>query len=736
MSTPIDVTSVILDQGQPTAAAHLVGGFQQAGWYRTAPSILIDTYTSPSPPRLSPFIWRFDNGFETDCADDAVAPYTCTVPAATVGLLSVGDHAFNFTAITSQLVRKDPMQSISLKLDNQEPTVELATVPSAPNRFIGLTPWFDEAPFLVVSAIDQFGASGIASTEININGGGWDPYLPLNPPKAEQGVNTVCVRATDVAGNVKAPPCSTVRVDSLAPTHSITPSHAPDGTNGWYTTPPSFTIDDYADSGVGAGALPLRYRVDNALSTDCATTSCVISPAPFTTGTHAVHASAVDLFDNRSLEIPRPTPAEEVKVDLEAPVVTAQVSPASPDGQNDWYHTRPWLTLAADDPGAGSGVDEIVYSLNGILGPYNTYTGPINVGPGSNAQVLCWTASDNANNQSMIQCQSLLVDTGNPTTSHVPSAPPGSSGWYTSSVTVTVGTTDPAPGSTVNQGFDGLSDLCNDLTPAKDPNQPSGTCVAVDDGPYVPLTGPITLGEGIHNVRSFAVDVAGRRGPVTETIYKVDKSPPVVAARMVAPAPAKNGWYRDKPLVVLRANDGEQGSGVTELKYKIDSGPLTTYTAPFEVPDGTHTVSWSAKDLVGTRTGSMIVKVDLTHPKSIATSPDPVIWLRLLGLGQPTVKLQYKIGDTLAPGDDPSANVQVAVIIQDLTGNIVKRIDGGTVPITKGVDKTGFVTWNGYDHSLLNLVPIGIYYYRVVVVDEAGNVTHSGESKPITIRIL
>jgi hypothetical protein len=100
------------------------------------------------------------------------------------------------------------------------------------------------------------------------------------------------------------------------------------------------------------------------------------------------------------------------------------------------------------------------------------------------------------------------------------------------------------------------------------------------------------------------------------------------------------------------------------------------------------------------------------------------------------VKLQYTIGDALGAGDAANANVSVGVIIQDLTGNIVRRIDGGTVAITKGVPTNGYVTWNGKDNSLLNLVPLGVYYYRVVVVDEAGNVTHSGESKPITIRLL
>jgi hypothetical protein len=742
VSSPLSSATVYLDRGEPDAAAHLVGGTSQAGWYRTAPSVVIDSYTAASPPRLSPYVYRFDNGFETDCPDDASSPFECTVSSATVGGLSVGAHKFNFTAVNQAGVRKDPMESIDLNLDNVGPTVQLATVPTDPDRLIGLTPWYSEQPFLVVSAIDQFGASGLASQEIKVGGGGFQPYDPLDPPLAPQGVTSVCVRATDVAGNVSTPPCSTIRVDSAAPDLTLSASAPPSRNSGWYTSPPSFTAGSYDDhGGVGAGTNPLRYRVDNGFGIDCATTSCAISPGLFPTGVHAVHANAVDRFDNRSLEQPRPAPAEVVKVDLESPVVVPLLSPPSPDGQNGWYHTRPWLTLSAVDPGAGSGVSSIEYSLNGTGGPWTTYSGPVNIGPSSSAQVLCWRATDVAGNQTAVSmaasCASLLVDTDRPTTTLTPSALPNANAWYGSQITVTVGTSDPTPGSGVSPAFDAdLSDLCNELSPSANPTQPSGTCVAVDDGPWVPLSGAITLGEGIHNVRSYAVDVSGRRGPVTEGIYKIDRSAPFIAARLVAPAPARNGWYRNKPLVVLRANDGEQGSGVTDFRYKIDGGSYQTYTKPFEVPEGTHTVAWTTSDMVGTRTGSIVVKTDLTHPKAIATSPDPTLWLRLLGLGQPTVKLKYTIGDALGAGDAPTANLQVAVIIQDVTMNVVKRIDGGTVTVTKGVNKDGFVTWDGKDNTLLNLVPLGVYYYRVVVVDEAGNVTHSGESKPITIRLL
>ena len=136
----------------------------------------------------------------------------------------------------------------------------------------------------------------------------------------------------------------------------------------------------------------------------------------------------------------------------------------------------------------------------------------------------------------------------------------------------------------------------------------------MDGGPFVPgssLTS-ISLGEGVHRVRAFAVDVAGNRSGVTDTTWRVDTSAPHVEPRLLSPDPAANGWYRRLPLVALRADDGAQGSGVVRFERRIDLGAWVTYEGPFTVPEGTHTVSWRAKDTVGLeRTGSTTVNADV-----------------------------------------------------------------------------------------------------------------------------
>jgi hypothetical protein len=88
--------------------------------------------------------------------------------------------------------------------------------------------------------------------------------------------------------------------------------------------------------------------------------------------------------------------------------------------------------------------------------------------------------------------------------------------------------------------------------------------------------------------------------------------------------------------------------------------------------------------------------------------------------------------------DDLSDRVRATVIVYNALGAPVRRIvEPNPRTITPGAGPQQFATaWDGKDDSLLGLVPLGVYYYRVVLTDEAGHVSQSGESRPITIRLL
>ena len=290
--------------------------------------------------------------------------------------------------------------------------------------------------------------------------------------------------------------------------------------------------------------------------------------------------------------------------------------------------------------------------------------------------------------------------------------------------------TDPIPGAGLNPG-PGNPNACDHI-PDADP-APSTTCVSIDGRPFVPASdGPFAIGEGIHEARAFAVDRAGRHSRMVTKIVKVDRSDPVSRVRAFARYPAALGWWRHLPLMHLAAADGDQNAGIALIEQRLDSNAWEEYKAGFTVPEGNHEVSVRATDAAG-RMGAIVrlpVPVDVTPAVVQATQPDPAIWLKIGNLlGPATAKLQWKITENLAK------TVHVYVIVHDLTGNVVRALDGGIVNVTPGVTKQGFTNWDGKDLTLLGLVPLGIYYYRVAVVDEAGNWSHSGESKPIQIKL-
>ena len=78
----------------------------------------------------------------------------------------------------------------------------------------------------------------------------------------------------------------------------------------------------------------------------------------------------------------------------------------------------------------------------------------------------------------------------------------------------------------------------------------------------------------------------------------LDGTPPVTTAsglRSSAPA----DWQRTPSRFSLSASDGSTGSGVAATYYAIDGAPPKTYSGPFNIPDGPHTVAYWSVDQAG-----------------------------------------------------------------------------------------------------------------------------------------
>ncbi len=772
--TATDTVTGTLSNSPPTAVATIqFGPNGSAGWYTSAPTITITGYhqddgvpaEAHTTPETGPFRYRFDSLPEQVCTGDP-----CVIAASAIQALPAGTHTFSFAAVDSLGNRLfgDGMQSTiklpvsgsitSFKWDPDKTTTELDTVPAAPDKTVSGLGWYTTEPFVVLSALDALGGSGVSQTKYRVDGAGsFLTYNPVSPPRLGPGVHTVEYFSTDIAGNIETTHTSvTIRVDDAAPDSSISVSGGVLNPSGWYTTPPIVSVggfDDHGGTGAPATGM-LRYRVDNGNEISC-DNPCNL--ASLVTGAHLVGLRAVDAAGNTQNEIGR-----TILVDTEAPHTTVALHAPAPDGLNSWYLSLPYVELSADDQPAdythvlpvGSGVAFTQFQLDG--GSWNTYTGPFQV---AGDHLLCVRSVDVAGNTEAVdpaKCIQVKGDDKNPSTTMSVSGTPGLNSWYTSNATVTVSSSDPTPGSgLVQPGAVGTP--CYDAPPAAP--VPAGTCVSVDGRPFVPYTGAITLGEGVHRVQAFSVDAAGHRSEVVGNDVRIDKSRPVTTARTMPPYPAQAGWFRAIPRVVLRAADGDQNAGVAATYYKVDSGAFQLYTGPFDIQNGLHTVSYYSVDLAGQQeaTRSFAIKVDTTPPIAIATNPNPALWLKLLGILGNLLGLsppQAQLGWTV--GDQYSGKLTVRVLVFDVLGNAVRQLDctvvngqplcalknppaadapvTNPITVTPGANVNGYTYWDGRDYSLTGILPIGLYYYRVVVTDEAGNVAQSGESKPIQIK--
>ena len=136
------------------------------------------------------------------------------------------------------------------------------------------------------------------------------------------------------------------------------------------------------------------------------------------------------------------------------------------------------------------------------------------------------------------------------------------------------------------------------------------------DGVSHLYAGPFLVsGSGSHTVTYWSVDNAGNVEATHTGFVNIDATAPTTTATGLQ-ASATTGWQNVSQVVSLAANDGL--SGVAATYYTVDTGARQTYTSPFTISaQGTHTVTYWSVDAVGnTETPTHIgyVNIDTTAP--------------------------------------------------------------------------------------------------------------------------
>lgn len=390
-TNPVDPTSV-------TSTSHLTGVWSGDG--------TVDVTWSGASDNLSGvdgFYTEWNNSPDT-INGSKVKEYEETATSETSPLFASGqpyyfhiatlDNAGNWTS-TAHL---GPFQ-----IDRTNPTVSW-TEPNSIISYVG-----GAAVNLAVSAFDAH--SGVQNVTFAYSSLPFFFWIPVAVDVASPYVTTwdttgltdglYSLRAV-VRDNVNR----TTQAFRLVITDNTDPVTTDSGTDAnWHNTDVTVTLSCTDGFLIGSGCDTTYYTTDGS---DPTTSSSVYSGS-IVISTEGITTIKYFSVDNVGNEEAVKTTTNTVKIDKTAPTALYAISPANPDGDNDWYTSIPTVTLTADDGGL-SGVDYIEYRLNG--GAWVTYVSPFTLSDG--AWTVEYRAFDIATNESATGSSTAKVDTEDP----------------------------------------------------------------------------------------------------------------------------------------------------------------------------------------------------------------------------------------------------------------------------------------------------------------------------------
>ena len=259
-------------------------------------------------------------------------------------------------------------------------------------------------------------------------------------------------------------------------------------------------------------------------------------------------------------------------------------------GTAGWFRSPVQVALIATDDVA---VRNTTYQVDG--GGWQSYAGTFTVS-GDGSHTVDYYSTDAAGNSESIKTASLRIDSSAPVVQMTADGILGRSGWYRSSVNVTLAANDSESGM-------------------------GAIFYGVDNRPWIAYSGPFAVsGDGWHYVQYTAFDLAGNQGGLATALVKIDSTPPSSSVSLSGMV-GGSGWYTTFPSVSLSATDTI--IGVVSISYSLDGGGWQNYTKSVVIDEGRHLLTYRAEDAAGNIEAShtIAINVDTAPPNAAITSP-------------------------------------------------------------------------------------------------------------------
>lgn len=531
-----------VDTIPPQTTHSLSGTMGQNGWYVTGILVTL-TADDPSPGSGSATTWyRLDDGIPTWYA----SPIIINIEGSHSVTYYSYDNAGNI----------EVLNTATFRIDAGKPISEAYPLP----QFVS-----DRTISLHFNATDAI--SGVAAVDLWVLPPGAPSWIPRGTfttspayfTASVDGFYQFSIIATDFAGNreedIPTSAKAQTTLDVVAPDTQNDLSGTL-GLNGWYTSDVTINLTATDSS---SGTAMTYYSVDGG-----GWTIFGVSFAVGGDGIHDVMYYSTDVAGNAEL-------FRTVKfgIDATAPVPSHVLSGVQ--GMNDWF--RSYVTVALASADATSGVEEILFGIDGICG--TPYSAPFTVsGDGSHTVNYC--SRDIAGNQ-MQGATTMKIDTVAPVTLLEFTGIPAVNGWHASEMTASI------------TAIDLMSGLGSIL-------------YSVDGSAWTICTGTFPVGgDGTHIVNYYGVDMAGGVEAQKSSTIKIDSTKPVSAA---APLQSTSGRIFD---VFFTAYDNMSGISSVELWYRAEGsaafiryGIFTSSPIQFSATsDGSYEFYTIARDVAG-----------------------------------------------------------------------------------------------------------------------------------------
>lgn len=539
---------VQIDKTAPSAGISLAGT-QQNGWFTS--DVTATVTSSDSGSGLSATRYAVGSGGWTS--------YTAPVTISQSGVTIIHAQATDIAGLQSTVAQSE------VKIDKAAPTASIKATGSQQNG------WYRGTVSLELTATDNDGGSGVASIEYDYNDNNWHAYTGAFSV-TQSGTTVVRARAKDNAGNTGEAAAKMIMIDNDAPVVAISVSGNPQ--NGWFNSAVQVTLTGVDNQG-GSGVQRLEYDFSDG---NWRPYTGVITLAD--DGIATIRARATDNAFNQSVPV-----TQEIKIDTTPPVTSIGMTG---NLQNEWYAGDATVTLVSDDNG-GSGVQAILYDFSD--NNWRPYTGAFVVSK-EGVSVIRARAVDVANNEEAAVQQEVKVDKTAPTIA-IGLTGGLQSGWYNSSVAVSLTASD-------NTGGSGLQTVEYDF----------------NDGNWKAYNGPFSISDdGIVTVRARCTDNANNQSAMPQQEIRIDKAAPKTVFNLSGTQ--QGDWYNTDVSVTITTVAEQGGSGISRIEYDYNDNNWKTYSAAIVLSQsGSKVMRSRAVDNAG-NTGTpvqQLVKIDKVAP--------------------------------------------------------------------------------------------------------------------------